>query len=63
MIVYLEIWENGVQTKTLLKYDGNGFIPSINDIIIGTFDDVFVHGKVFARVVNSSKIIVLRINN
>jgi hypothetical protein len=66
MIVYFEIWKNGNQLTGLLNYDGKGFIPSVEDIILGNYknmtnEDVFVHGKVFERLVNHNSI-VIRIN-
>ncbi len=67
MIVYFEIWKNGNKITNLLNYDGKEFIPSIDDLIIGNYEvsitneKVFVHGKVFERLINHNSI-VIRIN-
>ena len=65
MIVYLELWnKNNRIIDNLLDYDGKGFIPSIDDIIIGNYDlsitneKVFIHGKVFERLINHNSIII-----
>jgi exosome complex RNA-binding protein Rrp4 len=67
MIVYFEVWKNDNKLTNLLDYDGKEFIPSIDDIIVGNYEvsitneKVFVHGKVFERLVNHNSI-VIRIN-
>jgi hypothetical protein len=67
MIVYFEIWKNDNKLTNLLNYDGKEFIPSIDDIIVGNYEvsitneKVFVHGKVFERLINHNSI-VIRIN-
>jgi hypothetical protein len=67
MIVYFEVWKNDNKLTNLLNYDGKEFIPSIDDIIVGNYEvsitneKVFVHGKVFERLINHNSI-VIRIN-
>jgi uncharacterized protein YifN (PemK superfamily) len=66
MIVYLEIWKNDNKLTGILDYDGKGFVPAVEDIIIGNYknmakEETFVHGKVFERLVNQN-IIIIRIN-